>query len=85
MDNQHTKLFDMIRDCRNHPEDSDKYQKLNDTMRLHFNEEQAKFNLIQNNGDYAVDHISKHDAFLALMDQNKVPLTCEFTDYMGYW
>jgi len=85
LDAEHVGLFDAIRDSVDHPNDADKYAFLKKLMVEHFDYEQGEFLKIEGFEDYSADHIAKHDGFLAKLDANSVPLTCDFINFVEDW
>merc|ERR1712212_613036 len=87
LDDEHVGLFDAIRESVNHPEDAEKYESLKKLMKEHFDYEEGEFLKIEGQEfkAYAQDHIGKHQKLMDKLNEDSVPLDCDFIDFVEVW
>jgi len=85
LDDEHVGLFAAIRDSVEHPADQEKYDFLKSAMKQHFEHEEADFEKIPDADEYIQDHKAKHIALLNKLDQEHVPIDCDFINFVEDW
>jgi len=85
LDEEHVGLFDAIRESVNHPESVENFDQLKTLMKEHFDYEEGEFKKIPNFGNYAEDHIKKHNNFMESLNQATVPLDCDYINFVETW